>query len=271
MELNHLKNGCNQNPTERLSFLESNLSWVLTQNDLYLERIVLYNFIGQHEEAYRLLSEKKFQHEDGGIGEVSAQYVYTLVEIAKKKIIEGDYDEAIHQLKSAQYYPENLRVENQLNDKGNEIWYHLGCAYNYLGKDDTAKFYFDRATQELNEPSANDQHPDKIFYQGLAYHKLGEKHKAKKIFENLLSYGKTYLENKTYIEDFAFSVDTSLTFDIDLDFTNEVNCLFMIGLAYLGLENLTLAKEGFLRALSLDPKHLGAQTQLRNLEDIISN
>ncbi|HUP13628.1 MAG TPA: hypothetical protein VM187_15510, partial [Niastella sp.] len=62
----------------------------------------------------------------------------------------------------------------------------------------------------------NDQQPDKIFYQGLAWHALGEKEKAKLIFLTLVDYGKAHLHDEVKIDYFAVSLPDLLIFEDDL-------------------------------------------------------
>ncbi len=265
MDQNLLKKGLHQSPNERLIFLEKNLTQVLESNILYLERVFLYNFIGQYEEAYRLLKDRKLAQWKENKVEALAQYIYASVESAKNKIKDGDYEEAIYQLKSAQFYPNNFGGGKRLNTEESDIWYHLACAYNCLGKEATAKCYFELATDKIKVPSANNQQPDKIFYQGMAFKRLGKEEKALAIFENMIIYGEAHLKLKAEIDNFDFLAPRCVISENDLDFRNKINSLYMIGLGHLGLEKTALAEEKFSIILSLDRRHLGAQAQLRRL------
>ncbi len=86
MELDQLYKRLNKAPKERLNFLEAHVTVVEQRDDLYLERAALYNFLGEHEKAYKLITQRTFHPWEGGEGKVSGQYIYSLVEMAKKEI-----------------------------------------------------------------------------------------------------------------------------------------------------------------------------------------
>jgi tetratricopeptide (TPR) repeat protein len=178
MELDQLYKRLNVEPAKRLAFLESNLDTALERDDLYVERASLYNFLGQYEHAYNLIMSRQFHPWEGGEGKVSSQYMISLVELAKMNILDGKYNEAIKQLEQAQVYPHNLGEGKLYGAQENDIHYWMGCAYEKLGQHELAKEYWLKATVGLSEPGAaifyNDQQPDKIFYQGLAWAKLSE-------------------------------------------------------------------------------------------------
>ena len=106
----------------------------------------------------------------------------------------------------------------------------------------------------------NDQHPEKIFYQGLAWKKLGESDKAEKIFNGLISFGKKHMNDKIKPDYFAVSLPDLLVFDQDLDQKNKNHCHFLIGLGCLGLNNgkQVDAENHFNTILQNDINHFGA-------------
>jgi tetratricopeptide (TPR) repeat protein len=120
-----------------------------------------------------------------------------------------------------------------------------------------------KATQGLSEPGAaifyNDQQPDKIFYQGLAWLKLNEPAKAEAIFKNLVSYGQEHYADEITLDYFAVSLPDLLIFDDDLRLRNKVHCLYISGLGLLGLNLKAEAADAFRNALELDPMHFGVQ------------
>src|SRR5690606_2776303 len=66
MELDQLRKRLNKLPEERLHILEKYDTLVNTRDDLYLERISLYNFLGEYEKAQELISSRKFHPWEGG-------------------------------------------------------------------------------------------------------------------------------------------------------------------------------------------------------------
>lgn len=261
MELDQLYKRLNKKPTDRLAFLEQYLTLVEFRDDLYLERVTLYNVLGQNQKAFDLIMARQFHPWEGGEGKVSSQYVFSLVEIAKKFIRNQEYQQAIHKLTLAQLYPTNLGEGKLYGAQENDIFYWLGCAYEGLNQVENANKNFEIATEGLSEPSEaifyNDQQPDKIFYQGLAWIKLNEKEIALTIFQKLIEYGKKHLNDHVEIDYFAVSLPNLLIFEDDLDGRNTIHCNYLIGLGYLGLGELNEAEKHFNAALNSDVVHIG--------------
>lgn len=267
MELDQLYKRLNTAANDRLKLLEVYPALVAFRDDVYLERAALYNFTGQYELAYQLLISRQFHPWEGGEGRVSGQYLYSLTEMAKQHLQDQEYQLAVDKLQMAREYPHNLGEGKLHGVQENDIFYWLGCACDGLGQKDAAQEYFRLAVKGLSEPSAalfyNDQQPDKIFYQGLAWIKLNEPEKAKTIFQNLISYGRSHLNDAVKLDYFAVSLPDLLIFEDDLDIRNNVHCHYLIGLGLLGLKDTDKAKQEFELALQQDAMHFGASTHLR--------
>ncbi|MES2279234.1 MAG: DUF5107 domain-containing protein [Bacteroidota bacterium] len=266
MELDQLYKRLSYPIAKRLDQLEAHKAITESRDDVYLEKAALYNFGGQFEQAYNLIMARKFHPWEGGEGKVSGQYLYSLVELAKQDIVAKRFNEAIAKLEQAQTYPHNLGEGKLPGAQENDIFYWLGCAYEGLGDNDKGTGYFTKATIGLSEPSAamfyNDQQPDKIFYQGLAWQKLGNTDKAKTIFENLVNYGHSHKGDEVKIDYFAVSLPDLLVFDDDLQLRNKIHCYYIMGLGLTGLGKISDAAFMFNQALNHDPMHFGAQTHL---------
>ena len=236
------------------------------RDDLYLERAALYNFSGRYAEAFSQIMERRFHPWEGGEGKVSGQYIYSLVEMAKENLRARQPRKAIDQLMQAQVYPENLGEGKLFGAMENDIFYWLGMAHEQNGEMEKAAGYFKKATEGLSEPTAamfyNDQPPDKIFYQGLAWKKIGRKDKASLIFNRLIEYGKMHMNDEVKIDYFAVSLPDLLIFEDDLNLRNKLHCLYMTGLSYLGLNETTAATAAFEQVLAGDNMHFGARTHL---------
>lgn len=266
MELDQLYKRLNYSPEERLASLEARWDVVKTRDDLYLELVALYNFRGEYERAFDQLMRRKFHPWEGGEGKVSWQYVYSLAELAKADLRHGKYEDALEKLEQAQVYPHNLGEGKLPGAQENDIFYWIGCAYEGLGRTDQARAYWRKATVGLSEPAAgmfyNDQQPDKIFYQGLAWEKLGEPAKAADIFRGLLQYGEQHMDDEVKIDYFAVSLPDLLIFEADLKTRNSVHCLYIAGLGLLGLKEPEAGKAYLSRAMEADKMHFGARTHL---------
>ncbi|MDN3580862.1 tetratricopeptide repeat protein [Mucilaginibacter flavus] len=266
MELDQLYKRLNYPATQRLQFIENNLEVALQRDDVYLERVALHNMLGDYEKALSLLMNRQFHPWEGGEGKASGQYVFSLVQLAKKYLEEGDYSKAITNLTNAKTYPHNLGEGKLYGTQENDIDYWLGLAYEGLDQQEVAQGFYTQATIGLDEPSAavfyNDQQPDKIFYQGLGWKKLGEQEKATQIFNKLVSYGKAHENDEVKIDYFAVSLPNLLIFDDDLNLRNRIHTYFLQGLGLLGLHEFDAAQTMLSKVLELDATHAGAKAHL---------
>jgi tetratricopeptide (TPR) repeat protein len=136
-----------------------------------------------------------------------------------------------------------------------------------MGEHSIAEEYWKKASVGLSEPAEaifyNDQQPDKIFYQGLAHLMLGNTTEATMRFNNLIHYGNRNMNKQVKIDYFAVSLPDLSIFDDDLNKRNNIHCLYLLGLGYMGLRNDEKAAAYFKEALSLDHSHLGAVLHLQ--------
>jgi tetratricopeptide (TPR) repeat protein len=264
MELDQLYKKMNTPHTTRLALLENHLEETEYRDDLYLERITLYNQLGQYQKAKDLIASRKFHPWEGGEGKVVGQYLISHIELAKIAIMEGKYSDALLLLEQVGNYPHNLGEGKLYGTQENDIHYLMGCVYECLGNKERATIFFEKATHGNSEPVQavfyNDQQPDKIFYQGLALKKLNEYRKAETIFKRLIDFGNQHMNDRIKIDYFAVSLPDLLVFDQDLGLRNKIHCHYMMGLGFLGLGNghTALAEENFNTILAQDINHLGA-------------
>lgn len=271
MELDQLYKRLNRDLVFRLAFLEKHLELVIQRDDVYLERVALYNLLGKHDKSLTLLQNRIFHPWEGGEGKVSGQYLTSLTEIAKQQISEGNYDQAIKLLEQAQTYPDNLGEGKLPGAQENDIHYWLGVAYDKKNNQEEANNWWKKATQGLEEPTAaifyNDQQPDKIFYQGLAFLKLNDIAEANKRFEKLVAYAKKHMNDHVTIDYFAVSLPDLMIWEDDLDKRNRIHCLYMQGLGLLGLDKKAEAEETFKTVLSEEKSHSGVTIHLSLLKN----
>jgi tetratricopeptide (TPR) repeat protein len=269
MELDQLYKRLNKDPHQRLKFLEAHLDNVNLRDDLYLEKITIYNFIGSYQEAYDLLMARKFHPWEGGEGKVSGQYVLSLIGLAKRHMEEGTFEAAISCLELAMIYPHNLGEGKLYGAQENELYYWLGCAHERLMRKDTAEFFFIEATRGESRPGAaifyNDQQPDQIYYRGLAWQKLGVADKAQSIFTNLVDYAHEHMDDNVKIDYFAVSLPNMLVFDDDLNLRNKIHCLYILGLGLSGLGRRDEALAVLNEVSQYDAMHFGTAIHLQRL------
>ena len=259
MELDGLYGKIGVSPAERLAFLERHSALVERRDDLCIERVTLYNLSGEHERARELLSARKFHPWEGGEGKATGQYARCRLELAKLRIAEQRYPEAIVLLHEIDRYPPNLGEGKLPTVEENDADYYKGVAYRGSGDEERAQLFFTRATLGSSEPAQaffyNDPQPDGIFYQGLSLRALGEEGRARRCFEKLAEYGERHLNDDCRIDYFAVSLPDLAVWDEDLNLRNRTHCLYMTGLGLLGLGNVTKARELFEKVTETDPAH----------------
>lgn len=267
MELDQLYKLQNIPPIERLRSLEKYDSLVISRDDLFLERIVLYNQLGDYEKARQLLSERKFHPWEGGEGKSVAQFLLSHTELSKKAILSKNYSLALELLAATEKYPENLGEGKLPGTQQNDIHFLRGMVYKGLEDHEKAKSQFKLATEGISEPVPaifyNDPQPDKIIYQGLAWIKLGNDKKAKDIFKRLIEFSSEHINDQVKIDYFAVSLPDLLVFDQDLNMKNRVHCIYLAGLGWLGLGDYEKSETFFSQVLQHDINHQGAIIHLK--------
>lgn len=265
-ELDQLQKRFNKSPQDRLTFLSKYPSLIEERDDLYIEYVLLLSISGNTEKAKLLLADRKFHPWEGGEGKTSGQHIHVYVELAKQSLEKGEYDKALFLLDIARHYPENLGEGKLYGFQENDIDYWTGCVYDNVKDNRTATEYWSKASIGLDELTQaifyNDQQPDKIFYQGLALQKLGKEAAAEVKFKNLIRYAVENLDREVRMDYFAVSLPDLSIFDDDLNIRNNIHCLYLSGLGYLGLKNYGEAKSNFEDVLKLDNSHLGARVHL---------
>jgi tetratricopeptide (TPR) repeat protein len=265
-ELDQLYKRLNQKPKQRLEILEKNLHLIEERDDLYLERVTLYNLQAQFEKAFELLMNRKFHPWEGGEGKVSGQYVFSLTELAKKAIANREYTKALELLEQARVYPENLGEGKLFGKQENDLDYWMGVALEKAGKTEEAVRFWEVASAGMSEPVAavfyNDWQPDTIFYQGLALLKLRRKEEAETRFKKLVDFGLEHIDDHIKIDYFAVSLPDLLIWDTDLDLRNRIQCKYLAGLGYLGLGEIEKAISFLSGVKKSDKSHQGVHIHL---------
>lgn len=263
MELDQLYKRLNRPHTERMAFLEQYMDIVITRDDLYLEYVTLLNQTGQYREAIRRIDQRKFHPWEGGEGKVPAQYQIARLELAKELIARKEYDEALIRIEECYAYPPHLGEGKLPGAQENDFNYYKACILQQLGKQKEAHDLFLKASMGDSQPAAamyyNDQKPDKIFYQGLAFRKLGQEKEARSRFNKLITYGEEHLFDIFRMDYFAVSLPDPLIWEDDMDKKNRIHCNYLMALGHLGLGNTAKAEHFFEVAASMDNNHQGIQ------------
>ena len=268
MELDQLYKRLHRPHADRLVFLQKYPDLIQRRDDLVLEEITLLNEVGRYEEAMQKLDAHIFHPWEGGEGKVPTQYQIARVELAKRAILDKDYEKAIQLLNECLEYPHHLGEGKLYGAQENDFYYLLGIAYDALGQKEKARDCWEEATKGPQEPAAamyyNDAKPDKIFYQGLALYKLGRSGEAHGRFYRLINYGKQHIFEKQIMDYFAVSLPDLLIWEDSLDTKNLIHCKYMLALGYYGMGDKEKALKYLAEVEALDNNHQGIQ-QFRTL------
>lgn len=267
-ELDQLYKKLGYATVRRLAKLEEFQSLVLQRDDLFIEYVTLLNNLERYEDALNALQHRNFHPWEGGEGKVTGQYKHANIELGKLALAEEDFAKAATLLGKSLVYPHNLGEGKLQGAQENDIYYYLGCAYEAMGKHQEANDSYRVASQGLDEPTSamfyNDQPPEMIFYQGMAWLKLMNIREARRRFNKLIDYAERNLFKKVKLDYFAVSLPDFLVFEDDLQRRNEIHCHFMRGLGLLGIGNSPdEAKAELEQTLLMEPNHQGAAIHLK--------
>ena len=255
MELDQLYKRLHKPHQERLDFLQKYPQLIQQRDDLVLEEITLLNQLGRYEDAMQKLDAHQFHTWEGGEGKVPAQYQFCRIELAKQILCQHPTPNTQHLqmaknlLEECLVYPPHLGEGKLYGAQDNDILYFLGR--------------YEEGTVGPTEPAAamyyNDAKPDKIFYAGLCYRKLGQEDKARSLFNKLINYGKQHIYDKVVMDYFAVSLPDLLIWEDSLDVKNEIHCKYMLALGYYGMGDKEKAMKYLNEVKALDNNHQGIQ------------
>ena len=229
---------------ERLDILEARRDLLPDRYALMLAWISLLNRDSQHEKALELLMNYTFHVWEGGEGKVADEYKNALFALAEKALASGRAEEAVALASRTLSYPANLGEGKLDNVPDNRAYYCMGRAYKLLGNQSKSAECFTRASEGSQVPEPvryyNDQPSDYIYYQGLAFHELGNDESAKKSFHQLIIFGERHLFDKVDYDFFAVSMPKLEVYQDDIQKRSDDYCRRLIALGRRGLQETGL-------------------------------
>ena len=259
-ELDQLRKRAGLEPRTRLDQLESARDLVDQRDDLTVELVTLYNQTGQSQRALDLLSHRRFHPWEGGEGLVSGQYVIAHILLGCSLLDTEQPREALEHFTSARSYPRSLGEGKHLLTLETHLDYLSGLTLSRLAKPEEAEAAW-RLAARANCPGTMF-----AYYKALALRQLGQETEAAKTLDDLAAYADGQIRTEVKIDYFATSLPNFLLFDDDLQKRNQVDCLFLRGLARLGLGMLTEGAADLRQVLALDRNHIWAQLELSRAE-----
>jgi len=259
-EWDQLKKRVGVMPAERLAILDRQIELVAQRDDLVVEYCTLLNQCGDSQRALDLLLSRRFSPWEGGEGLVSRQFVQAQMKLGQAAMNRGDFAQALAFFSAARCYPHTLGEGKHLLTLEREIDYFSARAAQMLGDIDSAQRYYRAAAASLPEISWYS------YYQALALRQIGCHEESDRILKSMRDFGNQRLRVAPQIDYFATSLPNFLLFEDDLQKRNEVESLFLLGLADRGLGNRTQARNVFLSVMEKDHNHMGAQEQLEMID-----
>ncbi len=232
---------------ERLAILEAHSAILPDRYALMLAYVSLLNADGQYEKALDLLTHYTFHVWEGGEGKVADEYKTALFALAEKALAENDPEKALAFAERTLTYPVNLGEGKLDNVPDNRAYYLMGCAWRKLGSEEKATAFFTLATagSQVPEPVRyyNDQPSDYIYYQGLAFHALGDDEKARKSFHQLIIFGERHVFDRVGYDFFAVSMPELEVYQDDIQKRSDDYCRRLMALGHRGLNALNGSAE----------------------------
>ena len=228
--------------TQRLALLESHQDLLSDRYALMLAYISLLNRDGQYSKALDLLSRYTFHVWEGGEGKVADEYKTALFALAEQALDAKHPEEAMDLAERTLTYPANLGEGKLDNVPDHHAYYIMGCAHRMLGQTNQSRACFEKATtgSQVPEPVRyyNDQPSDYIYYQGLAFHALGNDEKARKSFHQLIIFGEQHLFDKVEYDFFAVSMPELEVYQDDIQKRSDAYCRRLMALGRQGLRQI---------------------------------
>ena len=227
---------------ERLAILEERPDLLPDRSPLMLAYVSLLNLDGQHEKALKHIMGYTFHVWEGGEGKVADEYKAALFALAENALEKGKPEDAIACAERTLHYPPNLGEGKLDNVPDNRAYYLMGRAYIMMKDETKARECFMKAAagSQVPEPVRyyNDQPSDYIYYQGLAFHALGDDEKAKKSFHQLIIFGERHIFDEVGYDYFAVSLPELEVYRDDIKQRSDDYCRRLKDLGRRGLEEI---------------------------------
>ncbi len=255
-------------PKRRLRELERHRELVARRDDLTIEYCALLNQTGRHAEALEVVSTRRFQPWEGGEGLALGQHVRTHLALGRQALGTGKAEIAQQHFAAALTAPENLGEAKHLLANQSDLHFWLGCAHEALGRRAEARQAWTLAAtfrgdfQEMSVRTMSEM----TYWSAQAWVKLGQRHKARGLFRQLLAHARELAKTRATIDYFATSLPTMLLFDDDLQARQRTTAQFLEAQARLGLGERSAARRLLRAVLQRDPSHAMAADLLSELK-----
>jgi tetratricopeptide (TPR) repeat protein len=196
---------------------------------------------------------------------VLAQYRTARIALGRDLLKRGNAALALEQFDAASKPPRNLGEEFHYLQSKADVNYWRGQALSTLGQVKAAEEAFLSSANETSDFKAMVVTPysASAYYRGLSLLALKRDNEAQQLFAEFRQHAEHVRQLPGRIDYFATSLPNMLVFEGDLSRVNQIEGLFLKGLALAGLGRIREAQLCFSRVLELDASHLDARQQLR--------
>ncbi|NRB63688.1 MAG: DUF5107 domain-containing protein [Saprospiraceae bacterium] len=226
---------------QRLARLEAHKSVVLSSNpsaSAYMKLLVLN---GKYQSAMNLLNTYHFRTLEGDTKRAYEYWIYTHLAQAAAHMHQRNFEKAKQILDHSLSRPTNIDVP--IHDLELIVHYFQGLIAAQSGDHQAAKKAFTHVT------SGENKNQDIKLFAGLAYQQLGDKVKAKSIFEALTTRGQQLLID---MEEVDFFDPFSSSSPENLEKENQAKANYLIALGHVGTGEKAEAIAHARKAITLD-------------------
>jgi tetratricopeptide (TPR) repeat protein len=256
-EFDQLRKRAGAGAAERLAILEDHADLVSQRDDLTVELITLLNQCGRPEQALEMLRSRRFNPWEGGEGLVSGQYVWAHILIGRSLLERGEAGGALQHFSAARVYPQNLGEGKHLLTRETHLEYLSGVALSQMERENEAREHWARAAGK------DDPINWLTYFRAMSLEALGRETDAASLLKDMRAFSEQQMGKEAKIDYFATSLPNLLLFEDDLQKRHQLEHIFVLALAELGLRNTERAKQLLNQVLSLDCNHIAAQMEMQ--------
>jgi len=270
-EQDQLMKRTGESPELRLATLKQQHDLVASRDDLSVELALLYNQVGQPEEALKVLLNRRFQPWEGGEGLVLSQYVRANLLLGQKAFAAGNTSGAILRFEAAWNPPQSISEAKHLLMNLSMIDYWLGVSFAANQDHERAVLHWKRAAKHRGDFQQMQVQAisENTYWSALALSCLCLEDEARELFQQIYDYS-IELESETpKIDYFATSLPAMLLFDEDMFRRQEITAKFLRAQALLGLGRSAEGSEMLAEVRSLDANHTAAADLQSSIETAV--
>jgi tetratricopeptide (TPR) repeat protein len=235
----------------RLKLFDGRNEVVINRDDAFIRQISVLTLAGQADKAVQYLDGFEFAYREG-TSEIRDLIIDAKLMLGKKYMEEKNYTQALNVFKQAQL-PDEEAGNARFGNRGIQVNYYIGSAYEALGDLSKAKEYFAIASSQDYGRSYNIM----SFYKGLSLIKMGKETEAAENFIAMIEYANRRIEDAVPKE--AAGV---IFGEAEAENTRMSQSFTIRGLGNKGLGNTDKAKKDLNKAVELSYSNLWAKAEL---------